>query len=96
MGALVVAVAADLQSRVRDLAGEILDVILEAGEHLCENRALTLDGLFEHEHDTLAPDRFALVLRPTRRVLVEALRNACANVIADREGEAAADVEVDR
>src|SRR3954453_6541560 len=94
-GRLVVFVVADLQSRVRDLAGELLDVILEAGEHLCENRALTLDGLFEHEHDTLAPDRVALVLSPTRRVLVKGLRNACADVISDREGETAADVEVD-
>src|SRR4051794_29453391 len=43
-GRLVVVVVADLQSRVHDLAGEILDVILEAGEHLGENCALTLEG----------------------------------------------------
>src|SRR3954471_12740435 len=89
-GWLVVVVVADLQSRIHDLAGEILDVILEAGQHLCENRALTLDELFEHEHDTFAPNRFALVLRSTRRVLVKALRNACADVISDRECETAA------
>ena len=93
-GRLVVVVVADLQSRVRDLAGEILDVILEAGEHLCET-APSLSTDFSSTSMTRSRRTGSRSYFPTRRVLVEALRDACADVIADRECETAADVEVD-